>query len=143
MDGLRLVCDVQPFSLGRSNLVGSPLAWDAWDSEQIQPRVQPAVRPNRRTLEAEEFVRRVCELADFDFEYLASRARDRDTAEKRRLIATLRDERWRQKGSEIAAVLKKNLDVVSWWVGEGVRRRLEDEAFAAEIHRLDRGYLLC
>jgi len=91
----------------------------------------------RPTLEAEEFVRRVCELADFDFEVLASRARDRDTAEKRRIIATLGVERWRQKGTEIAAVLKKNQDVVSWWVGEGVRRRLEDDAFAAEIDRLD------
>jgi REP element-mobilizing transposase RayT len=92
----------------------------------------------RPTLEAEEFVRRVCELADFDFEYLASRARDRDTAEKRRIIATLGVERWRQKGTGIAAVLKKNQDVVSWWVGEGVRRRLEDEEFAAEIDRLDK-----
>ena len=85
-----------------------------------------------------EFVRRVCELADFDFEVLASKARDRDTAGKRRIIATLGVERWRQKGTELAAVLKKNQDVVSWWVGEGVRRRLEDKAFAAEIDRLDK-----
>ena len=92
----------------------------------------------RPTLEACEFVRRVCELADFDFEVLASKARDRDTAGKRRIIATLGVERWRQKGTELAAVLKKNQDVVSWWVGEGVRRRLEDEAFAAEIDRLDK-----
>ena len=92
----------------------------------------------RPTLEAEEFIRRVCELADFDFEYLASRARDRDTAGKRRMVATLGVERWRQKGKGMAAVLKKNPDVVSWWVGEGIRRRLEDEEFAAEIDRLDK-----
>jgi len=92
----------------------------------------------RPALEAGEFVRRVCELADFGFEVLASKVRDRDTAGKRRIIATLGVERWRQKGTELAAVLKKNQDVVSWWVGEGVRRRLEDEAFAAEIDRLDK-----
>ena len=92
----------------------------------------------RPALKADEFVRRVCELADFDFEVLASKARDRDTAGKRRIIATLGVERWRQKGTELAAVLKKNQDVVSWWVGEGVRRRLEDEVFSAEIDRLDK-----
>jgi putative transposase len=92
----------------------------------------------RPTLEAGEFVRRVCELAEFDFGVLASKARDRDTAGKRRIIATLGVERWRQKGTELAAVLKKNQDVVSWWVGEGVRRRLDDEEFAAEIDRLDK-----
>ena len=92
----------------------------------------------RPALKADEFVRRVCELADFNFEVLASKARDRDTAGKRRIIATLGVERWRQKGTKLAAVLKKNQDVVSWWVGEGVRRRLEDEAFAAEIDRLDK-----
>ena len=92
----------------------------------------------RPTLEADEFVRRLCELAGFDFEVLASKSRDRDTAGKRRIIATLGVERWRQKGTDLAAVLKKNQDVVSWWVGEGVRRRLEDETFAAEIDRLDK-----
>ena len=93
---------------------------------------------DRPTLEAGEFIRRVCELADFDVEHLASRARDRETAGKRRLVATLGVERWRQKGKELAAVLNKNPDVVSWWVGEGIRRRLEDEEFAAELDRLDR-----
>ena len=92
----------------------------------------------RPILDAEEFIRRVCELADFDVEYLASRARDRSTAGKRRLVVTLGVERWRQKGTELAAVLKKNSDVVSWWVGEGIRRRLEDEEFAGELDRLDR-----
>jgi REP element-mobilizing transposase RayT len=92
----------------------------------------------RPTLEGEEFIRQICELADFDVEHLASRARDRGTAAKRRLVVTLGVERWRQKGTGLAAVLNKNPDVVSWWVGEGVRRRLEDQEFAAELDRLDR-----
>jgi len=32
----------------------------------------------------------------------------------------------------------KNPDVVSWWAGEGARRRIEDEGFAKELNRLDR-----
>ncbi len=58
----------------------------------------------RPTLEAAEFIRQVCELADYDFEHIASRARDSDTAGKRRLIVTLGVERWRQKGRAMAAV---------------------------------------
>jgi hypothetical protein len=77
----------------------------------------------RPTLDAEDFVRRVCEIAEFDVEHLASRARDRGTAGKGRLVVTLGVERWRQKGTELAAVLKKNSDVVSFWAGEGARRR--------------------
>ncbi|MCP4898317.1 MAG: hypothetical protein GY906_15190 [bacterium] len=33
-------------------------------------------------------------------------------------------------------VLNKNPGVVSWWVGEGVRRQ-EDEEFAARLEMLD------
>ena len=31
----------------------------------------------------------------------------------------------------------KNPDVVSWWVGEGIRQRLDDGGFAAELDGLD------
>jgi len=92
----------------------------------------------RPTLEAAEFIRQVCELAGYDFEHIASRARDSDTAGKRRLVVTLGVERWRQKGRAMAAVLNKNPDVVSWWVGEGIRRRLEDDEFATQLEELDK-----
>ncbi|MCD4747930.1 MAG: hypothetical protein K8R59_01040 [Thermoanaerobaculales bacterium] len=36
----------------------------------------------------------------------------------------------------LAEVLNKNPDVVSWWVGENIRRRLDDRGFAAELDRL-------
>jgi len=52
-------------------------------------------------------------------------------------VATLGVERWGQRGCELAAVLNKNPDVVSWWVGEGVRRRLEDPEFAQKLEELD------
>ena len=34
--------------------------------------------------------------------------------------------------------MNKNSDVVSWWVGEGIRRRLEDEKFSAKLDKLDK-----
>jgi hypothetical protein len=80
-----------------------------------------------------------CELAEIDLEKLASRARDQDTAGNRTLAVTLGVERWRQKGAALARVLNKNPDVVSWWVGEGTRRRQEDEKFAARLDMLDSG----
>ena len=93
----------------------------------------------RPSLAADEFLMRVCELAEIDLEKLASRARDQDTARNRRLVVTLGVERWRQKGTALARVLNKNSDVVSWWVGEGTRRRQEDEEFAARLDTLDSG----
>jgi len=51
---------------------------------------------------------------------------------------TLGVERWSQSGTELAAVLGKNPDVVSWWVGQGVRRRLEDPDFAERLDDFDR-----
>jgi hypothetical protein len=38
---------------------------------------------------------------------------------------------------ELVRDVKKNPDVFSCWVGEGIWRRLEDEDFAEEIDRLD------
>jgi len=92
---------------------------------------------DRPTLEAGEFVKRVCEIAGFDMGQLTSRAKDRATAGARRLVVTLGVERWRQNRTALAVVLNKNPDVVSWWAGEGARRKLEDEDFAAELERID------
>jgi len=91
----------------------------------------------RPALEAAQFIKLVCEIAKFDQDQLASRVRDRQTAAMRRMVATLGVERWEQKGAALAEVLNKNPDVVSWWVGEGIRRRLNDSDFATELDRLD------
>ena len=56
----------------------------------------------------------------------------------RRLVVTPGVERWRQNRTALAGVLLKNPDVVSWWAGEGARRRIEDKGFAKELNRLDR-----
>lgn len=91
----------------------------------------------RPQLEAEEFVRLACRVAEIDLEGLVSRARDSRTARDRKLIATLGAERWRQSRKALAEALDKNPDVVSWWVGEGARLRSEDPSFAARLEDLD------
>ena len=91
----------------------------------------------RPALEADEFVDRICELAGFDPDQLTSRARDRGTANARKVVATLGVERWSQKRTALAAVLNKNPDVVSFWAGEGARRRQEDPEYAAMLDELD------
>jgi len=63
---------------------------------------------------------------------------DLDHASDHGPVVTLGVERWRQGRTALANVLLKNPDVVSWWVGEGVKRRLEEGEFADELDRLDR-----
>jgi len=100
----------------------------------LQGRTTDLERPG---LEAKDFIRRVCELAGFDPDQLASRSRDRDTANARKVVATLGVERWGQRRTALAAVLNKNPDVVSFWAGEGARRRQEDPDYAAKLNELD------
>jgi hypothetical protein len=46
-------------------------------------------------------------------------------------------ERWRQRCKDLAEVLGKNPDVVSYWVAEVASRRREDPGFAARFDELD------
>jgi len=92
----------------------------------------------RPTMPTERFVEEMCRLLEVEPARLASRARDRSTAEMRRMVTPLGVERWNQKGRDIAAFLGKNPDVVSYWVGQGVRRRIEDPDFARRLDALDR-----
>ncbi len=121
-----------PFGVGRD----APLRADT-DATHVdfQGQTTDLERPR---MEAHEFVRRVCDLAGFDLNQLASRARDRDTADARKVVAALGVERWAQHRTALAAVLNKNPDVVSFWAGEGARRRQEDPGYAAKLDELDR-----
>jgi len=56
----------------------------------LQGRTTDLERPS---LEANEFIRRVCDLAGYDLDQLASRARDHNTANARKVVATLGVER--------------------------------------------------
>jgi len=91
----------------------------------------------RPSLTAGEFIDVACECLGTDTERLAGRLRDRVTAEKRRLVATLGVERWSQRSGELAELLGKNPEVVSHWVGQGVRRRMKDADFNRALDELD------
>jgi REP element-mobilizing transposase RayT len=91
----------------------------------------------RPTLEAAAYFKAVCELLGVDPAVVASRVRDRETAAHRMMIATLGAERWRQNRTGLARVMNKNPDMVSYWAGEGAKRRMIDPKYAAELDRLD------
>jgi len=57
--------------------------------------------------------------------------------EDRHLIVTLGRERWGQCTKELASVLKKSADTVSYLTREGIKHRLEDQAFARRYEWLD------
>jgi len=63
--------------------------------------------------------------------------KDRETAELRQLVVALGVERWRQRCEDLAGVLGKSPNVVSYWVVDGVRRRREDPRFAERLDDLD------
>ena len=57
--------------------------------------------------------------------------------QRRRDLTTPKRRRHSMHYTLLAEVLNKNPDVVSWWVGEGIRRRLADRDFATQMDRLD------
>jgi REP element-mobilizing transposase RayT len=92
----------------------------------------------RPTLDPAVFVETVCSLLGVDAEIVSSRVRDSGTAAARKIIVTLGVERWRQSRIGLARSLRKNPDMVSWWAGQGAKKRVEDSEYAAELDRLDR-----
>ena len=91
----------------------------------------------RQSLQAEQFLTLACEGLGVDPNDVASRRQDSATGRLRRLIASCGVERWDQRAGHLAAVLKKHPVVVSRWVHEAGKFRLEDDDFAAELNALD------
>ena len=127
---------------------GVRLHWHPFASLRDEPLEIDETRPTidylgrstdleRPALDAGVFVELACAILVVDVAQVSSRLRDRATATARRLIVTLGVERWRQNRTELAKVLQKNPDVVSWWAGEGAARRMEDPEFAAQLDRMD------
>jgi REP element-mobilizing transposase RayT len=110
---------------------------DVADSRQTIDILGRSTDVERPTLQSRVFVELVCNILDVDMAHVSSRRRDRAVAAVRRLIVTLGVERWRQNRTELAKVLEKNPDVISWWAGEGAALRGEDSEFAAEMGRAD------
>jgi len=91
----------------------------------------------RQSLQAEQFITLACECLGVGPADVASRRQDGATGRLRRLIAACGVERWDQRAGHLAAVLKKHPVVVSRWVNEAGKIRLEDDDFAAELNALD------
>jgi REP element-mobilizing transposase RayT len=122
----------------------SRLTWHPFDAESDEDFDRANERPTidfqgrstdleRPTLQSRVFVELVCNVLNVDMAHVCSRRRDRMIATVRRLIVTLGVERWRQNRTELADVLEKNPDVISWWAGEGAARRGEDSEFADQL----------
>ena len=97
--------------------------------------------PERPEVSAAEFVNACAAILQVGVEELTSRSRQRPVVEDRRLIVTLGRERWGQRTKELASVLKKSADTVSYLTREGIRLRLEDQAFARRYEGLDAGMI--
>lgn len=69
----------------------------------------------------------------------SSVVRQHDVVEARRLIITLGRERWVQSTEDLASALDKSADWVTSIQREGVRQRLDDEAFSRRYENLDEG----
>jgi len=93
--------------------------------------------PERKELSAEEYIERSAAILHMDMADLTSRSRQHDAVEARRLIITLGRERWAQSTKDLASALKKSSDTVTYIQREGVRQRLDDEAFSQRYENLD------
>ena len=69
----------------------------------------------------------------------SSVVRQHDVVEARRLIITLGREGWAQSTKDLASALDKSADWVTSIQREGVRQRLDDEAFSRRYEHLDEG----
>lgn len=95
----------------------------------------------RPIVSSEEFVEECAAILGVGRGALSSRSRLPAIVDARRMVVTLGRERWNQKTSELASALGKSADVISYLKREGVKRRLEDQAFASRLEDLDKGLI--
>ena len=96
-----------------------------------------SIGPERSELPAEVFVAKGARHLEIRVADLASRSRQRDIFEARRLILALGRERWGQKAKDLGTALGKKADTISYLAREGIRQRLEDEGFSGRYEALD------
>jgi putative transposase len=141
--GLQAAMDEMRRETGRRLVKGlKNLSWDDRDLEggggTIAGRAGSTVSErNRPRLEGADFVTHCCEILGIDPERVGGRARNREMARVRQLIAALGVERWRQRCVDLAAGMNKNPDVVSWWASRTRRRGAKDVDFESSIDDLD------
>ncbi len=93
--------------------------------------------PERPAISDREFVEACATILGVSVDELTSRSRRRPVVEARRLIVTLGRERWGRRTNELAAVLGKSADTVTYLTREGVNHRLEHDDFARRYEAVD------
>jgi len=140
---IRLGCQ----ELGRENEQGDESAriWARADRDLEHDDAGPYIDvvgrstgPERGDLTADDFVAEGARHLEVDVADLTSRTRQRHVVEARRLLLALGRERWGQKANELGRALGKKADTISYLAREGIRQRLEDEAFARRYDALDK-----
>jgi hypothetical protein len=76
-------------------------------------------------------------LLNADWDEIVGPSRRRETTYIRQLIVALGRERWGQQTKDLASILNRSPDRVSHIVGDGIKRRLDDEVFSSQVDRLD------
>ena len=121
--------------------LGRPLKGEDEDPEEAirQCRRKEVEGPEwRPRLTAEEFMERAADELYLKAEDLCSRQRSPEVVRAREMLMVLGVERYGQKVRELAKVLGKSPDGMSHALGRGIRRRIEDERFRADLENLDR-----
>ncbi len=91
----------------------------------------------RPELSTEEFVKECVKLLNADWDEIVGPSRRRETTYIRQLIVALGREWWGQQTNDLASILNRSPDRVSHIVGEGIKRRVDDEVFSSQVDRLD------
>ena len=88
-------------------------------------------------LDAKTYLLAACSILEVEFERLASRRRDGETAALRKVVAAVGIGRWGPRASRLAVLLEKHTVALSRWVAEAARQRQSTPEFEGEMNRLD------
>jgi hypothetical protein len=107
---------------------------EEWVDEHGRPS-----REARPALDVLSYLGAACALLDTSIDELKARSANRELARLRYLVVGLGIERWQQKAGELAVVLGRRADYVSWWARRARELRLTDPDWAERYRSLDEG----
>jgi REP element-mobilizing transposase RayT len=120
-----------------------------WWGRQVDKPLEPPTaaawvdvegRPNRAArprLSAQEFVEAACAQLGMSADELSVQSRKRELANARFLVVGLGIERWGQRAGELAGILGRRADYVSWWARRARQLRLDDPGWAERYYAMD------
>ena len=142
LSAIRMGC--RELGKGSGDEAGSTRIWLGRDHDLAPDATGPYIDvlgrstgPERHELTADDFIDRCAACLDINAADLASRSRKQRAVEARRLVITLGRERWGQSTKELASVLGKSADTVTYLLREGIRQRMDDDVFSQRYEALD------